>query len=487
MGDWETVIGLECHVELSTRTKMFCGCRNEFGAEPNTLTCPVCLGHPGSLPVPNREAIARIVKIGLALGSGSRPRSLFHRKNYFYPDMPKNYQISQYDLPVCVGGHLDVELPDGSTTRVGITRVHMEEDTGKTAHGSASGRIHEAEYALIDYNRAGVPLVECVSEPDMRSPEEAAAYLRELRALLESLDVSDVRMEEGSLRCDANVSVRPAGTDALGTKVEIKNMNSVRSLERALVVRGRAADRGARGGRAARAGDAALGRGLGHHEDDALEGGGVRLPLLPGARHPRAGAGRGVDRGDPRVPAGAPAGAADPVRGRARAEARGRARPRRRPRGDGPVRGDGGARRGAGRVGQLDHAGPGRPAQRGGVADAAADATVGPQHIADLVALVADGTIVGSGCEAGPRGGVPDRRRRSPTSSRSADSGRSRMPASWAPSSIGCSRRTRTPREKFRAGNESVIGFLVGQVMKASGGSANPTLAQELLRERLSG
>ena len=235
MADWETVIGLECHVELSTRTKMFCGCRNEFGAEPNTLTCPVCLGHPGSLPVPNREAIARIVKIGLALGSRIAPHSVFHRKNYFYPDMPKNYQISQYDLPACVGGHLDVELADGSKTRVGITRVHMEEDTGKTAHGSASGRIHEAEYALIDYNRAGVPLVECVSEPDMRSPEEAAAYLRELRELLESLDVSDVRMEEGSLRCDANVSVRTPGTDALGTKVEIKNMNSVRSLERALV------------------------------------------------------------------------------------------------------------------------------------------------------------------------------------------------------------------------------------------------------------
>ena len=234
MGEWETVIGLECHVELSTRTKMFCGCRNEFGAEPNTLTCPVCLGHPGSLPVPNEEAIARIVKIGLALDSEIAPRSLFHRKNYFYPDMPKNYQISQYDLPVCVGGHLDVEQADGSSKRVGITRVHMEEDTGKTTHGSASGRIHEAEFALVDYNRAGVPLVECVSEPDMRSPDEASAYLRELRALLEALDVSDVRMEEGSLRCDANVSIRPAGADALGTKVEIKNMNSVRSLERAL-------------------------------------------------------------------------------------------------------------------------------------------------------------------------------------------------------------------------------------------------------------
>ena len=148
--------------------------------------------------------------------------------------MPKNYQISQYDLPICVGGHLDVELPDGTTKRVGITRVHMEEDTGKTTHGSASGRIHEAEFALVDFNRAGTPLVECVSEPDMRSPEEAGAYLRELRATLEVLDVSDVRMEEGSLRCDANVSLRPAGEEAFGTKVEIKNMNSIRSLERAL-------------------------------------------------------------------------------------------------------------------------------------------------------------------------------------------------------------------------------------------------------------
>src|SRR6187549_1681857 len=234
MTEVEAVIGLECHVELNTQTKMFCGCRAEFGAPPNTNVCPVCLGHPGSLPVPNREAIRRIILIGLAVGSEIAPHSLFHRKNYFYPDMPKNYQISQYDLPICVGGHLDVDLPDGTTSRIGITRVHMEEDTGKTVHTSATGRIHEADAALIDFNRAGVPLVECVSEPDIRSPEEAAAYLRELRATLASLDVSDVRMEEGSLRCDANISMRPVGTEAFGTKVEIKNMNSIRSLERAL-------------------------------------------------------------------------------------------------------------------------------------------------------------------------------------------------------------------------------------------------------------
>ena len=303
MTEVEAVIGLECHVELDTQTKMFCGCRAEFGAPPNTNVCPVCLGHPGSLPVPNREAIRRIILIGLAVGSEIAPHSLFHRKNYFYPDMPKNYQISQYDLPICVGGHLDVDLPDGTTSRIGITRVHMEEDTGKTVHASATGRIHDADAALIDFNRAGVPLVECVSEPDIRSPEEAAAYLRELRATLESLDVSDVRMEEGSLRCDANISMRPVGTEAFGTKVEIKNMNSIRSLERALALRDRAADQGARGRRGDRAGDASLGRGLGLHEVDAFEGGSVRLSLLPRTRHPGAGAQRGVDRRDPSRPA----------------------------------------------------------------------------------------------------------------------------------------------------------------------------------------
>src|SRR5438445_3859804 len=233
MTDWETVIGLECHVELNTKTKMFCGCRNEFGADPNTNVCPICLGHPGSLPVPNRAAIESIVKIGLALDCEIAPHSLFHRKNYFYPDMPKNFQISQYDLPICVNGHLDVVV-DGHSRRIGITRVHMEEDTGKSTHVGASGRIAGADYSLVDYNRAGVPLVEVVSEPDLRSSDEARAYLTELRAVLESLGVSDVRMEEGSLRCDANISVRARGSAELGTKVEVKNLNSVRSLYRAV-------------------------------------------------------------------------------------------------------------------------------------------------------------------------------------------------------------------------------------------------------------
>jgi aspartyl-tRNA(Asn)/glutamyl-tRNA(Gln) amidotransferase subunit B len=231
--EFETVIGLECHVELSTATKMFCGCPNVFGAAPNTHVCEVCLGHPGSLPVPNERAIEYTIRIGLALGCEIVLRSLFHRKNYFYPDMPKNYQISQYDLPLCRAGHLDVEV-EGEARRIGITRVHLEEDTGKTTHAGATGRIAGSDYALVDYNRAGVPLVEVVSEPDIRSVEEARTYFLELRDTLEALGVSDVRMEEGSLRCDTNVSVRQWGSEELGTKVEIKNLNSVRSLERAL-------------------------------------------------------------------------------------------------------------------------------------------------------------------------------------------------------------------------------------------------------------
>jgi aspartyl-tRNA(Asn)/glutamyl-tRNA(Gln) amidotransferase subunit B len=222
------VIGLECHVELGTRSKMFCSCPATFGGEPNTNVCPVCLGEPGSLPVPNKRAVEYTMMIGLALGSAIAPHSLFHRKNYFYPDMPKNYQISQYDSPLCVGGSLEV---DGR--RIGITRVHLEEDTGKSLHVGATGRISEATHSLVDYNRAGIPLVEVVGEPEITSATEAQRYLAELRMLLEALGVSDVRMEEGSMRCDANVSLRNAD-GSLGTRVEIKNLNSIRSLGRAV-------------------------------------------------------------------------------------------------------------------------------------------------------------------------------------------------------------------------------------------------------------
>ncbi len=228
-GGWETVVGLEVHCELRTATKLFCGCRNAFGEEPNTSVCPVCLGLPGSLPVLNAHAVELAMRIGAALHCEVRP-SIFHRKNYFYPDMPKDYQISQYDQPINVGGYL--ELPDG--TRVGIVRAHMEEDTGKSTHVGGGGRIHEASHSLVDYNRAGVPLVEIVSAPDIRSADQARAYVNELRGILVATGASDGKMEEGSLRVDANVSVRRAGSDAYGTRCEVKNLNSLRSLARAV-------------------------------------------------------------------------------------------------------------------------------------------------------------------------------------------------------------------------------------------------------------
>ena len=227
---WEMVIGLEVHCELATETKLFCGCPNDFGAEPNTYVCPVCLGLPGSLPVLNERAVEFALRVGEALHCDIAEESIFHRKNYFYPDMPKNYQISQYDEPVCGNGWLQV-----GERRIGVERAHLEEDTGKTAHvGGGGGRIHGADHSLVDYNRAGVPLLEIVSKPDLGSPEEARAYVTELRSVLEAIGVSDVKMEEGSLRVDANISLRPPGSEKLGTRTEIKNMNSLRSLARAL-------------------------------------------------------------------------------------------------------------------------------------------------------------------------------------------------------------------------------------------------------------
>ena len=225
---FELVVGLEVHTELKTNTKMFCGCANAFGGEPNTRICPVCLGLPGSLPVLNVRAVELAMAIGAALHSTISP-STFHRKNYFYPDMPKDYQISQYDRPINVGGYLD--LPDGS--RVRIERAHLEEDTGKSTHLGGSGRIHGAHRSLVDYNRSGVPLVEIVSGPDIRSSVQARAYASELRGILVATGASDGRMEEGSMRIDANVSVRRPG-EPLGTRCEIKNLNSLRSLQRAI-------------------------------------------------------------------------------------------------------------------------------------------------------------------------------------------------------------------------------------------------------------
>ncbi|HVD70559.1 MAG TPA: Asp-tRNA(Asn)/Glu-tRNA(Gln) amidotransferase subunit GatB [Actinomycetota bacterium] len=484
MTEVEAVIGLECHVELNTQTKMFCGCRAEFGAAPNTNVCPVCLGHPGSLPVPNREAIRRIILIGLAVGSEIAPHSLFHRKNYFYPDMPKNYQISQYDLPICVGGHLDVDLPDGTTSRIGITRVHMEEDTGKTVHASATGRIHDADAALIDFNRAGVPLVECVSEPDIRSPEEAAAYLRELRATLESLDVSDVRMEEGSLRCDANISMRPVGTEAFGTKVEIKNMNSIRSLERALHFEIE------RQTKALEAGEA-IAQETRHWDEDSGSTKSMRskeeafdyryfpepdipalepseewiaeiragLPELPRARRARYETDDGLKSEVARVLVGDRASSAlfdETVALGADPKA-------------------------AANWITQDLAGS---LNKLGVDPAGSPVTA--QHISDLIALVADDTVSGAGAKQALEEAVATG---DPIAEIVERKGLTQVSDSGALGAIAEEVLAENPEvvEQFRGGKEAVIGFLVGQVMKKSAGSANPKLAKELLLERLSG
>ncbi len=228
---YEAVIGLEVHTELRTATKIFCSCKTSFGAEPNTNVCPVCLGLPGVLPVLNKKVLEFAVRTGLALNCEISRFSKFDRKNYYYPDLPKNFQTSQYDLPICEHGHLDIEV-DGKKSTIRITRAHMEEDAGKLVHHGTS--ITDSDYSLVDYNRTGTPLLEIVSEPDIRSAKEAVAYMEKLRAILQYCGVSDCKMEEGSLRCDANISVRPVGQKELGTKTEIKNINSFRGVERAI-------------------------------------------------------------------------------------------------------------------------------------------------------------------------------------------------------------------------------------------------------------
>ncbi|WP_026103235.1 Asp-tRNA(Asn)/Glu-tRNA(Gln) amidotransferase subunit GatB [Pseudanabaena sp. PCC 6802] len=230
---YEAVIGLETHCQLSTATKIFCGCSTQFGSAPNSNVCPICLGMPGVLPVLNEKVLEYAVKASLALNCQITPHSKFDRKQYFYPDLPKNYQISQYDLPIATNGWLEIAQEDGTTKRIGITRLHMEEDAGKLVH-AGSDRLSGSSHSLVDYNRAGVPLCEIVSEPDIRSGVEAAAYAQEMRRILRYLGVCDGNMQEGSLRCDVNISVRPEGSEKFGTKVEIKNMNSFNAIQRAI-------------------------------------------------------------------------------------------------------------------------------------------------------------------------------------------------------------------------------------------------------------
>jgi aspartyl-tRNA(Asn)/glutamyl-tRNA(Gln) amidotransferase subunit B len=483
MENFETVIGLECHVELATATKMFCGCLNEFGAPPNTNVCQVCLGHPGTLPVPNEKAIEYTIKIGLALDCQIAPRSLFHRKNYFYPDMPKNFQISQYDLPLCIDGHLDVQL-DGEVRRIGITRVHLEEDTGKTTHAGATGRIGGAEYALEDYNRAGVPLVEVVSEPDMRTSEEARAYFTELRGTLEALGVSDVRMEEGSLRCDANISVRQVGNPELGTKVEIKNLNSIRSLYHALQYEQErqiaAIERGEKLIQETRhweenEGITTHGRSKEYAFDyryfpepdltpiepdpEWIEKLRAELPELPAARRRRFEQEYGLDGRQALLVGGTRAWAdffekvvsrgADP-----KATANW-------------MTGD--------LAGLLREHGQSLDESR-----------ITPQHVADLVRLFAEGTISSAGAKAALAEAFE-----TGSSIEEIVEGKGLRQVSDASALEAVIDEVIAenpgPAEQFRKGKEGALNALVGQVMKKTRGAANPKLAADLLRDRLGG
>ena len=477
---YEPVIGIETHVELSTRSKMFCGCPVTFGGTPNTAVCPVCLGLPGALPVPNRAAIEGILRIGAALHCTLVEHSVFHRKNYFYPDLPKNYQISQYDVPLCVDGHLEVEV-EGEVSRIGITRVHMEEDTGKSLHGSEGGRIHDAASSLLDFNRSGVPLVEVVSEPDLRSPDQARAYAAELQRVVRGLGESDARLEAGSMRFDANVSLRPVGSRAYGTRTEVKNMNSLRSLQHAVAHeisrQGKVLDGGGVVVQETRHWNEAIGATLAmrskeesedyryFQEPDLLpievdaawrERVVASLPESPGARRSRYVA-AGVD------PAAAATLVADPAlwdmleeATAAGAEAR-------------PV-----ANWLTGEVvaylrqhgGELD----GTPLTGAALADLAA--MVGSGEVSASAAKdVLRGVLAGEGAPAE----VADRRNLRQISDRSELEEAVDAVLADHPEELG----------RLRDGDPKPLGYLVGQVMRATAGRADPKLVSELLRGRV--
>lgn len=478
----ETTVGLEIHVELGTSSKMFCGCAVSFGEESNTRTCPVCLGLPGSLPVCNSKAVEYTLKIALALDCKIADLSLFHRKNYFYPDMPKNYQISQYDLPLGYGGSVEIS-GDFGTTRVGITRVHLEEDTGKSIHVGGSGRIHDSEYSLEDFNRAGTPLVEVVTEPDIASAAEARAFVNELRAVLESLAVSDVRMEEGSLRVDANISVRRPGESEYGTKVEVKNMNSVRSVGRALEYEQERQRRALEAGEQLvqetrhfdeKSGTTSSGRSKEYSSDyryfpepdlvpfepseQWVERIRSSLPELPAARRARFAASYGLGAKDVAVLTATKA-TADWFESAA-----------------GAYSGD--AKKIVNWIiadlyGLLNETGI-----------ELTDTKVGPQQLAALVKLVDSGAISGKQAKAVLQdmfrtGRAPDDIAKERGLEQISDSGALETAVDEVIA------ENSDAADKVRAGNMGTIGFLVGQVMKKTKGQANPGLVNELLRQKL--
>jgi aspartyl-tRNA(Asn)/glutamyl-tRNA(Gln) amidotransferase subunit B len=479
--DVEVVIGLEIHAQLSTRSKMFCGCTTAFGAEPNSQTCPVCQGMPGVLPVINRRAIALAVRTALALGCRVNPACRFARKHYYYPDMPKNFQISQYEEPLAEDGWLEVDAADGASRRIGIERLHMEEDVGKLVH---EGTIETAQSSLVDYNRAGVPLMETVTRPDIRSPEEASSWLREFRAVLVYLGVCDGNMEEGSLRCDANVSLRPRGSTTFGTKVEIKNMNSFRNVQRALeyeVTRqGQALERGERIVQETRLWDADRGHTRSMRSKEyahdyryfpepdltplALDPAWVEeiraaLPELPRARRQRFVSSYGLTAYDAGVL----------TQSRALAEYF-----------EAVVK-EGAAPKAAANwiMSELLREIPADDEDR------IRRSPVSPARLAGLIRLIENGTISGKIAK-----GVFETMLRTGEDPRTIveRDGLTQVADASAIAAIVADVIARNPRAvaDWRAGKAAAAKALVGQVMKATGGKANPALANQLVQEHLS-
>jgi aspartyl-tRNA(Asn)/glutamyl-tRNA(Gln) amidotransferase subunit B len=467
---WETVVGLEIHVQLKTRTKMFCRCPVGFGAAENTQTCPVCLGFPGALPVTNRVAVEWTLKLGLALDCEIAPRAVFARKNYFYPDLPKGYQISQYDMPSCINGNMVVPLPAGDL-RVGIVRAHLEEDAAKTVHvGGRSGRIGGADYSLVDYNRGGTPLVEIVTEPDIRSPEQARRFLQLLRQTIVELGISDAEMEKGTLRVDANVSVRPSGSDELRTRTEIKNMNSFNHI--------------ARGIEAEAARQVAVWEGGGEVRQETFD-----FDVATGALTPRRAKEEADDYRYFPEPDLVPTEPSDELLARLRSEL---------------------AELPAARISRLaadldlDRA---TVLVTGGL-DALYEATVAAGADRVAAANVIANALVGAGVD--PTAVEPvelallvEARDRIPRQSfdeaiaRSGDHGFAAAPylsrqavsdaAELGPVVDAILAASPGQVEAYRGGKEGLLGFFVGQVMKETGGAANPRVVSELVREKLQG